>query len=164
MIMKKNIIYIALGGALMLSSCDDFLNTLPDNRTEIDSADKMAKMLVSAYPTSTYIMLTEMSSDNAMDNGISYALIGQEQEEAYLWQDITTESNDSPKYLWDAHYGAIAAANQVLQQIEEEGSPAAMNPHKGEALLCRAYAHFILANLFCMHYDPATAARELGIP
>lgn len=164
MIMKKNIIYIALGGALMLSSCDDFLNTLPDNRTEIDSADKMAKMLVSAYPTSTYIMLTEMSSDNAMDNGISYALIGQEQEEAYLWQDITTESNDSPKYLWDAHYGAIAAANQVLQQIEEEGSPAAINPHKGEALLCRAYAHFILANLFCMHYDPATAARELGIP
>lgn len=46
-------------------------DTLPDNRTEIDSADKMAKLLVSAYPTTTYIMLTEMSSDNAMDNGIS---------------------------------------------------------------------------------------------
>lgn len=24
-----------------------------------------------------------------MDNGISYDLIGQEQEEAYLWKDIT---------------------------------------------------------------------------
>lgn len=164
MIMKKNILYVVLSGGLVLSSCSNFLDTLPDNRTEIDSADKMAKLLVSAYPTSTYIMLTEMSSDNAMDNGISYGLIGQEQEEAYLWDDITTESNDSPKYLWDAHYNAAAAANQVLQQIEEEGNPTSMNPHKGEALLCRAYAHFVLANLFCMHYDPATASRELGIP
>ena len=79
--MKINILYIALSGVLALASCSDFLDTLPDNRTEIDSADKMAKLLVSAYPTTTYIMLTEMSSDNAMDNGISYDLIGQEQEE-----------------------------------------------------------------------------------
>lgn len=162
--MKRNILHIALGGVLILSSCSDFLDTLPDNRTEIDSADKMAKLLVSAYPTTTYILLTEMSSDNAMDNGISYDLIGQQQEEAYLWKDVTAESNDSPKMLWDAHYNAIAAANQVLQQIEEEGSPAGMNPHKGEALLCRAYSHFVLANLFCMPYNPATASTELGIP
>ena len=61
--MKRNILYIALSGVLALASCSDFLDTLPDNRTEIDSADKMAKLLVSAYPTTTYIMLTEMSSD-----------------------------------------------------------------------------------------------------
>ena len=85
--MKRNILSRALSGVLALASCSDFLDTLPDNRTEIDSADKMAKLLVSAYPTTTYIMLTEMSSDNAMDNGISYDLIGQEQEEAYLWKD-----------------------------------------------------------------------------
>ena len=128
--MKINILYIALSGVLALASCSDFLDTLPDNRTEIDSADKMAKLLVSAYPTTTYIMLTEMSSDNAMDNGISYDLIGQEQEEAYLWKDITIESNDSPKMLWDAHYNAIAAANQVLQKIEEAGNPVHMNAYK----------------------------------
>lgn len=162
--MKRNILYIALSGVLALASCSDFLDTLPDNRTEIDSADKMAKLLVSAYPTTTYIMLTEMSSDNAMDNGISYDLIGQEQEEAYLWKDITIESNDSPKMLWDAHYNAIAAANQVLQKIEEAGNPVHMNAYKGEALLCRAYSHFILANLFCVHYNSATASAELGIP
>ena len=141
--MKRNILYIALSGVLALASCSDFLDTLPDNRTEIDSADKMAKLLVSAYPTTTYIMLTEMSSDNAMDNGISYDLIGQEQEEAYLWKDITIESNDSPKMLWDAHYNAIAAANQVLQKIEEAGNPVYMNAYKGEALLCRAYSQYI---------------------
>lgn len=162
--MKRNILYIVLSGALALSSCSDFLDTLPDNRTEIDSAEKMAKLLVSAYPTTTYIMLTEMASDNAMDNGISYNLIGQEQEEAYLWKDVTVESNDSPEMLWDAHYNAIAAANEVLKSIEEEGTPASMNAYRGEALLCRAYAHFVLANLFCMHYDPATASSELGIP
>ena len=39
-----------------------------------------------------------------------------------------------------------------------------MNAYKGEALLCRAYSHFILANLFCVHYNSATASAELGIP
>lgn len=66
--------------------------------------------------------------------------------------------------LWDAHYNAIAAANQVLQKIEEAGNPVHMNAYKGEALLCRAYSHFILANLFCVHYNSATASAELGIP
>lgn len=164
MTMKRNLAYIALGGALVLSSCSNFLDTLPDNRTEIDSADKMARLLVSAYPTSTYILLTEMASDNAMDNGSNYGLLGQEQEDSYLWRDITMDANDSPKAIWDSHYNAIAAANEVLLRIEEAGNPANLNPQKGEALLCRAYAHFVLANVFCMHYDPATAASRLGVP
>ena len=34
---------------------------------------------------------------------------------------------------------------------------------KGEALICRAYAHFVLVNVFCQHYDPAHP-DDLGIP
>lgn len=44
------------------------------------------------------------------------------------------------------------------------GNPTSLNPQKGEALLCRAYAHFLLANIFCEAYDPATAVAKLGIP
>ncbi|MFR4236410.1 MAG: RagB/SusD family nutrient uptake outer membrane protein [Alistipes onderdonkii] len=31
------------------------------------------------------------------------------------------------------------------------------------ALICRAYAHFVLVNVFCQHYDPAHP-DDLGIP
>ncbi|MGH2564929.1 MAG: RagB/SusD family nutrient uptake outer membrane protein, partial [Ginsengibacter sp.] len=35
---------------------------------------------------------------------------------------------------------------------------------KAEALVARAYAHFMLVNFFCKFYDPATASTDPGIP
>ena len=64
--MKKFITYsIAvlslLGG---LTSCDKFLDTLPDNRTELNSIEKIQKLLVSAYASRTYVRFFEYASDN----------------------------------------------------------------------------------------------------
>jgi tetratricopeptide (TPR) repeat protein len=35
---------------------------------------------------------------------------------------------------------------------------------RGEALLCRAYAHFMLTNIFCQHYTKQYGDTDLGIP
>lgn len=162
---KKNILYyIFLLGLLMFSSCSDFLDTMPDNRTEIDSKAKITSLLVSAYPTSLPVMAYELSSDNTVDNGSQYDPFWKEIKSMYLWQDVKEVDNDNPSGIWDACYIAAAAANQALKAIEEQGSPASLNPQKGEALLCRAYAHFVLANTFCMPYNPTTASKDMGIP
>ena len=56
--MKKiNILYSAITAAFMLSSCSDFLDTMPDNRAEIDTEAKITSLLVSAYPTAYPIMM-----------------------------------------------------------------------------------------------------------
>ena len=162
--MKNRILYIALSATVAFSSCDDFLDKMPDNRAEIDSESKVTSILVSAYPTITPAMMLEMSSDNAMDNGSRYTVESQEQEDAYLWNDIKVTGNDAPKSFWDACYGAIAAANQALAAIEEMGNPANLQAQRGEALLCRAYGHFQLANVFCLAYNPETADKDMGIP
>ena len=40
-----------------------------------------------------------------------------------------------------------------------------MNAQKGEALLCRAYGHFILVNIFCQAYkDESASALDMGVP
>ena len=55
--MKTNkLIYFLLAGLLVagLSSCNDFLDEQPDNRTIIDSEEKAIKMLVSAYAVIVY--------------------------------------------------------------------------------------------------------------
>ncbi|MDO4163627.1 MAG: RagB/SusD family nutrient uptake outer membrane protein [Bacteroides sp.] len=157
--------YIASLVSLLIvaTSCSDFLDTVPDNRTEVNSADKVAALLVSAYPTSAPLLIGEMSSDNVMDNGGQYdALLLQEQ--LYLWEDPTEVGTDGVYGVWEACYSAAASANKALESIVELGSPSTLDPQKGEALLCRAYAHFLLATTFCMPYNPETATQHLGIP
>ena len=161
---KKYLLYSTMCAALAMTSCQDFLDTMPGNRAEVDSADKVTALLVSAYPTATHIVMTEMSSDNAMDNGSRYDVEDLAQEEAYLWEDITSVGNDSPQVYWDACYNAIAAANQALQAIEDMGNPASLSAQRGEALMCRAYGHFALADVFCLPYNPETASTDLGVP
>ena len=109
---------------LAAASCDGFLDTVPDDRIELDSKDKVTKMLVSAYPTVSTILISELSSDNVTDNGSQYDTYGQVCGDAYQWKDITTDDTDAPKSVWDAHYNAIAAANQALKAIEELGGGA----------------------------------------
>ena len=161
---SKKLIYMMLSSALLLGSCDDFLDTMPDNRAEVNSIEKVTSLLVSAYPTKIDHVMTEMASDNVMDNGARYTIYGQEQEDSYLWKDITEVGNDSPYAYWNACYSAIAAANQALQAIDDLGNPKTLEAQRGEALICRAYGHFALANLFCMQYNPETAEKELGLP
>ncbi|MFR7602424.1 MAG: RagB/SusD family nutrient uptake outer membrane protein [Alistipes shahii] len=77
-----------------------------------------------------------------------------------------TSNNDAPRNIWSSNYNNIANANQALSAIEELGGPTTtrLKASKGEALICRAYSHFVLANMFCMPYNPATAGNCLGIP
>lgn len=147
----------------MLTSCDDFLDETPDNRAELNTKEKITKILVSAYPNANHFLLTEFASDNTdeVDNFTSTYPI---EQEAYLWKDVTYIDEDTPFFIWDACYKAIAAANQAIKAIEEMGSPEELNPQMGEALMCRAYNHFLLVNLFCMHYTESHGETDLGIP
>lgn len=156
--------YIAIGAVMTLASCDDFLNTMPDNRAELNSEAKVASILVSAYPNKSTVLMMEYGTDNVQDNGSQYTVYYKDQEETYLWQDISTDSNDDPKYVWQTYYRSIASANQALEAIEEMGNPANLAPQRGEALMCRAYCHFALANIFCLPYNPETADKDMGIP
>ena len=73
--MKTNkLIYFLLAGLLVagLSSCNDFLDEQPDNRTIIDSEEKAIKMLVSAYADSQPWLFLEMASDNTDNHGANY--------------------------------------------------------------------------------------------
>lgn len=162
---KRNLLYAAvLGASITFSSCNDFLDTMPDSRTEVNNEKKITDLLVSAYSSTYPIMFYELSSDNAMDSGAKYDPYWKSITQNYLWQDVSEVDDDDPKGIWEGCYSAISAANMALQAIELLGNPASLNPQKGEALLCRAYWHFVLANTFCMPYNPQTADTDMGIP
>lgn len=159
----KIILSLTLLLTTMLTSCEGYLDTMPDQRTELNSVKKVKDLLMSAYPTSSSLQMEEFMSDNRMDNGEKYGFPSNLLMQAYYWEDMTDINQDTPRYLWNGCYSAIASANQALLAIEELGDPEEAQPYKGEALMCRAYGHFILAKIFCMAYGD-DADTNLGIP
>lgn len=155
---------VPLLGLMGLSSCSDFLSTLPDNRAEIKTTEDVRSLLITAYPDHGYSLVCEYSSDNVTHNVEADAHTTPFYDQLYNWADITETDNESPKSLWESCYNAIQTANAALDAIEDAGTPADQKPYKGEALLCRAFGHFTLVNVFAEAYDPATASKKLGIP
>ena len=164
--MKKYIGFSIIALGLTLTSCDDWLDKLPDNRMELQTPSDVSSLLVSAYPSSHPAYLLEMYSDNTDDCvNPSWSEASRFQAQAYNWEDITeTGEDESPQELWNRHYLAIASANAAIDLIEGKGSPAEYSEQLGEALLCRAYAMFQLSTVFCKAYNPATASTDLGLP
>lgn len=151
---------------LGFSSCDNFLDELPDNRMELKNGKDITDLLVSAYPQVYPAYLLELYSDNSDHYKVTGWNDGSQfDREAYSWKDITDVSEtESPQEIWQGMYKAIAAANQSLKAIDDLGGGSDLNAQKGEALLCRAYSMFLLANVFCDAYAPTTASQKAGLP
>lgn len=171
--MKKiNIVIFAIL-ATALTGCN-FLDKNPDMRASIDTKEKVQLLLVSAYTNANFGPICEFSSDQVIDNNapdktghmMSLNPLDKMYDEIFAWQPIKSDGNqDSPKYIWDGCYTAIATCNQALKAIEKlEEQGINMDAEKGEALVSRAYHHWILVNVFCQHYKDDTRSKEdIGI-
>ena len=100
-------------------------------------------------------------------------------DEIFAWEAVKSDGEqDSPKYIWDGCYSAIATCNQALKAIEQlEAQGINMDCEKGEALISRAYHHFILVTVestytplsdtgyWCVYWacDPEDYAQSLSI-
>lgn len=155
-------ILLAAVAGLGAAGCDDFLSKSPDNRAQLDSKEKIAELLVTAYPEANYITFCEAMSDNVEDN--PSATKDARNADPYFWRDGTSTEQDSPEYYWNGCYAAIAATNHALRYIDAADDPSEFDDQKGEALVARAYSHFMLVSLFARMYDPNTAAADPGIP
>ncbi len=160
--MKKLFIYLPCLLLIASTGCNKFLEKEPDNRAKLNSPEKVSQLLATAYPQANYQSFAESISDNVRDKGAGQ--IEFTNRDPYFFEDTRDNQQDSPEFYWNACYTAIAAANQALEAITQAPDQANYSTQKGEALLARAYAHFMLVTFFSKFYDPATAASALGIP
>lgn len=164
----KNIIYkgsLMLASVAILASCSDQLDTLPDNRTTLDTPKKIAGLLVTAYPDRTPTLFNEWMSDNTDYMGAQNSQGNRGGDQYFFWQEQTEGGNDSPEMVWMLYYEGVYKANEALAAIEDQGGPNndILRNSKGEALLIRAYDHFILANEFCRPYNGKTSTKDAGL-
>lgn len=177
---SRNTLYktlAAIATTLIVSSCSDFLDKQPDNRAELSTPEQIRQLLVSGYSDANYAVMCELSSDNFIDNnspdskGVYYNLNSWDRihDEIFAWQPgVSSDEQDTPSDVWRGCYKAIAVANhalQAIQKLENEGRATEVKAQKGEALLIRAYNHFVLANVFCMPYrNDQLSENDPGIP
>lgn len=164
----KNIIYkgsLMLASVAILASCADQLDTLPDNRTTLDTPKKIAGLLVTAYPDRTPTLFNEWMSDNTDYMGAQNSQGNRGGDQYFFWQEQTEGGNDSPEMVWMLYYEGVYKANEALAAIDDQGGPKndILRNSKGEALLIRAYDHFILANEFCRPYNGKTSTKDAGL-
>lgn len=164
----KNIIYkgsLMLASVAILASCSDQLDTLPDNRTTLDTPKKISGLLVTAYPDRTPTLFNEWMSDNTDYMGAQNSQGNRGGDQYFFWQEQTEGGNDSPEMVWMLYYEGVYKANEALAAIEDQGGPKndILRNSKGEALLIRAYDHFILANEFCRPYNGKTSTKDAGL-
>ena len=164
--MRLYIVSTLLLTAFAFTACNQYLDKYPDNRMELSSPEDASKLLVTAYPEGHPAYLLEMYSDNTDEhNYATWTAADRFQEQAYRWEDISeVRDQETPQQLWDAHYTAITTANEVIKHINSVSDKSAYSTQLAEAKLCRAYAMFQLANVFCQAYAPETADKDLGLP
>lgn len=173
----KFLTYIAAVSAFSLVSCDSFLDKVPDNRTELKTPEQMSLLLVDGYSKANIGLMCELSGDNFVDNnspddaGNRYNLKSYERidDEIWRWDDAKSyDQEDSPTAVWEGSYHAIAVANHVLDRVkvfESEGKGDEVKAQKGEALVIRAYNHFLLVNMFAPQFRGAELSKaDQGIP
>lgn len=160
--MKKILVYSSCFLLVTVAGCNKFLEKEPDNRAILNSPEKVSQALGTAYPQNNYQAFAETMSDNVEDigNGGTERVIN----DAYKYIDSKENQQDSPEAYWYACYSAIAITNEALQTISQVPNKADYNSQRGEALVARAYSHFMLVNFFSKFYDSATAATDPGIP
>ncbi len=155
-------ISILITGIAFLTGCDSYLEENPDNRVELNTPEKAAQLLTNAYSGAAYTF-TEWMGDNVTFTTGTTKLT--EHVQLYEWEEVTSINQDTPSNFWTSTYDAIAHANEVLTVIDNlPGDEARKKAVKGEALLTRAYGHFMLVNLFAKHFNEETADDDLGIP
>ncbi len=149
-------------------ACDSFLDEVPDNRVALDDLEKASQLLTNAYSSSSYAFTDWMTDNVGFTRGTN---IRPNHREAYNWEDFTGDPNneDTPTFYWFESYNAIAHANEVLAILDElpANTPELEERREAvesEALLTRAYAHFMLVNLFGKHYDETSASNDPGVP
>lgn len=162
---KNTIKIITILCISLFISCDEYLSELPDNRAEIDSPKKISALVTGAYSEGNYQLMAEIMSDNATSRSNIRNYINELlHEEMFTWKTNFDDNQDTPTFFWANSYEAISQANQTLESIRDLEDKFNLDAQKGEALLARAYAHFMLVNFWGKHYNPSTSESDLGVP
>lgn len=163
---RLHIIYI-IATALLLSSCDSFLDVQPTGKVIAKTAAEYRALLTSVYNNfpDDRSLTTLRTDEMVLDPNTTTSEDLNSYFDIWTWNDITSDENTAV-YNWRRFYHTIFIANYVIEHQGEitEGTSQEIKQMVGEAYMLRAYSHFILVNLFGEPYTSGTPATSMAVP
>lgn len=173
----KRIFSLTVLSCLLLAGCDDFLDIRPkdiyiprtlqhyDGMLNARSVVNLGDYLTDYLTDDAYLPETPEGTPGPSMN--LYTSVGSMTgaHKIYSFDPIPYTEGDTD-LAWSNACDRLFYFNTVINNVldAEEGSEADRRAVWAEALVQRAVEHFTLVNIYAMHYDPATAADEPGIP
>lgn len=166
----KNRLYIWICCTVcLICGCSDFTEIEPKGKSTLNRVEDLNLVLNHEY----YVRLEALSVlindvypqvvniPNLLDESIK-TLNGI----AATWDETTDRAAlTQSDYKYTGLYEVIGkVANPVLLNADQaEGDRTLANRYKAEALVLRAWCHYLLVNIYAKAYEPATAATDPGI-
>lgn len=168
-------IYSIAAAALVLASCSGFLKESSQDEIKPKSVNDYKELIAGEiYNTvneSSYHTWLDIMTDDC-EEFAKKATFGSDTRNSgfgyFTWQQ-------SPEYqisgvlnndkAWYNYYHQILVANMVLYDIDEmSGKEEDRAAVKAEAYMIRAYAYYMLVNIYGEPYEPETASTAAGVP
>ena len=179
--MKKTIIYllyIAVGLFINTSCSKDYLETRPTDQLASGSVFNSltgAWGAINGIHRSMYIQYNSVQAHGGMAGLCLYIdflgtdlIINTTANGWYLseyrWISHRDDNSNIVLY-WTNLYRLISNANQIINNIDNiSGSEIEKKAINGQALAYRAWAHFMLVQLFAARYEPGGSNSHAGVP
>ncbi|WP_316766760.1 RagB/SusD family nutrient uptake outer membrane protein [Pedobacter frigiditerrae] len=162
---------------MTLGSCkDNYLDTQPTDRvanTAVFTTTTNAMAALNGIHRSLYVQYSrqEEGGEGAVHLNIDYMgedIVNTVSTTAYgvhKWVTHRSATNLNNAFIYTFYYKIIANANAIIENIDNATGPEAEKKAiKGEALAYRAWAHFVLVQVFGKRYDAAGNNIQLGVP
>ncbi|MFA4871079.1 MAG: RagB/SusD family nutrient uptake outer membrane protein [Pedobacter sp.] len=163
--MKKTLSYIFSALLLMsIVSCKDFLEVKPKGVILPEKLSDYGNILNSLTMTQTFPDALLFCTDDFYGE---YSPIDPSmQANMFLWRETIDINDQVSPIIWGQLYRVIYDANVIINNAMKatEATDQQRKQVLAEALLVRSDAYFNLLTAFAKAYDPATAAKDPGLP
>ena len=161
----KNIIFLLLT-AVALTSCDNFLDITPTGKVIAKTGEEYRALLTYEYKYfSKDRYMTTLRTDEIVMNTKTSSTDLDAYVDLWRWKDDNPAPTTS-YFTWRNYYHAIYIANYIMGHQHEisNATAAEVSQLMGEAYMMRAYAHFLLVNLYAEPYTHCNPATTRGVP
>lgn len=162
--------YILFASLLALTAgtqgCRKYVEVDQYNRRELKYTNDYAYLLNNSTVFTPTFGMPILSSDDLTFATLAYQ---QQQPETVAWPYIWSSQlvpDNTEDLNWSRPYKQIYTANEVIAGVmqSQDGTEQQKRALLAEAKIQRAYAYFVLVNLYGDIYDPKTAENGMGVP
>lgn len=169
----RKIAITVLFAAVLLQSCESYLDNKPKGITIPSQFNDYQKLLSSASLTRLGSLFPMFLTDDVhllynvpTAASYNYANKAEEERNAYSFKSGQLYTPGQSDRLWNDLYDQIFTYNTVINEISHvaDASETEKLRLRAEALVGRAFNYLVLVNAYGRQYDATTAAKDYGVP